>query len=143
MPRPAMTDYTTRHLRFGWWSLVCFATLGLGLEMLHAFKAGMYLDVANDTGRLMWTLAHAHGIGLGLVHIAFAWTAHVRPHIPVAAASWCLIAASVLLPGGFFLGGVSFYGGDPGVGATLIPVGAVVLLVALVIAARAVTAASR
>ena len=138
-----MADYGARHLRFGWWSLAVFAALGLGLELLHAFKAGLYLDVANDTRRLMWTLAHAHGIGLGLVHIAFAWTVQARPAIPAATASSCLIASSVLLPGGFFLGGVSFYSGDPGVGAALIPVGAVLVLMALVMTARAVTVASR
>lgn len=141
-----MADYTRRHLRFGWWSLVLFAAFGLGLELLHAFKAGVYLDVASDTRRLMWTLAHAHGIGLGLVHIAFALSVGATARIDdrgIRLASNGLIAATVLLPGGFFLGGVSFYSGDPGVGAVLIPLGAVVLLAALVIAARAVTAASR
>ena len=28
-------DYARRHLRFGWWSLLVFATLGLLLETLH------------------------------------------------------------------------------------------------------------
>jgi len=51
--------------------------------------------------------------------------------------------SSVLLPGGFFLGGVSFYGGDPGLGALLIPVGAVFLLTGVVSTARALTTASR
>ncbi|HEY8174006.1 MAG TPA: hypothetical protein VIH21_13040, partial [Dehalococcoidia bacterium] len=61
-------DYARRHLRFGWWSLFVFATLGLTLEALHGFKVRAYLDVSNDTRRLMWTLAHAHGTLLGLVH---------------------------------------------------------------------------
>ena len=61
-----------RHLRFGWWSLATFGLLGLVLETLHGFKVGAYLDVSNETRRLMWTLAHAHGTLLGLVHLGFA-----------------------------------------------------------------------
>ena len=37
-------DYARRHLRIGWWSLLCFATVGLVLEMLHGFKVRAYLD---------------------------------------------------------------------------------------------------
>ena len=65
-------NFTRRHLRFGWWSLLGFLILGLALELLRGFKVGLYLDVPNETRRLMWTLAHAHGALLGLVHIAFA-----------------------------------------------------------------------
>jgi len=42
-----------RHLRFGWWTLLIFLTLGLGLEALHGFKVGMYLKSSNETRRLM------------------------------------------------------------------------------------------
>ena len=38
-----------------------------------------------------------------------------------------LIAASVLLPGGFFLGGCFIYESDPGLGIWLVPVGALCL----------------
>ena len=31
------TVLTKRHLRFGWWALLLFLTLGLGLEALHGF----------------------------------------------------------------------------------------------------------
>ena len=51
----------TRHLRIGYWALALFVTMGLLLETLHAFKVGAYLDVQNETRRLMWRLAHAHG----------------------------------------------------------------------------------
>ena len=43
----------------------------------------------------------------------------------------------MLLPGGLFLGGVTVYAGDPGVGVALVPVGAVLLLLAVFLAARA------
>ena len=131
-----MIDYARRHLLVGWWSLLLFATLGLTLEGLHVFKVRGYLDVSNETRRLMWTLAHAHGVLLSLVHIAFAYTLHMlstRSRWAPQRASICLIAAGVVLPGGFFLGGIRVYGGDPGLGAVLVPVGAVLLLCGVVV----------
>ncbi len=133
-------NYTRRHLRFGWWSLLVFLTLGLVLEVLHGFKIGLYLDVSNETRRLMWTLAHAHGTLLGLVHIAFAHSLRLyRRWAPrdQARASWCLVAASVLLPGGFFAGGAQAYDGDPGPGILLVPVGAACLMITVFLSARA------
>lgn len=128
-----------RHLRVGWWSLFAFAALGLTLEALHGFKVGAYLDVSNDTRRLMWTLAHAHGTLVGVVNVLFGLT------LTSAAASGnhvltsrCLIGAGLLLPAGFFLGGLVFHAGDPGLGIVLVPVGAVLLLVGLVRIARSI-----
>ena len=37
-------DYATRHLRVGWWSVLCFLSLGFLLELLHGFKVGLYLE---------------------------------------------------------------------------------------------------
>jgi hypothetical protein len=133
-------DYSRRHLVFGWWSLLAFAVLGLTLEALHGFKVRGYLDASNDTRRLMWTLAHAHGIGLALVHIGFGLMLRVAPETAarnVQTVSLALIVASVALPGGFFLGGIGFYAGDPGVGVALVPAGAAALLYALAKIARA------
>lgn len=125
-------DYSARHLRLGWWSLLAFTALGFTLEILHAFKIGAYVDVANDTRRLMWTLAHAHGTLLGIVHVIFGIMLRVQTTPQTAVlriASVSLVAASVLLPAGFFAGGIGFYGGDPGVAALLlIPTGATALL---------------
>lgn len=133
-------DYTKRHVRFGWWSLLGFLILGFGLELLHGFKAGLYLDVGNETRRLMWTLAHAHGALLGLVHILYALCLRLFPSMAVGARrpiSVSLIGASVLLPGGFFLGGLRVYGGDPGLGILAVPVGAALLAIAVFLIARA------
>ena len=115
-----------------------FGLLGLVLETLHGFKVGAYLDVSNDTRRLMWTLAHAHGTLLGVVHLGFAFTLrHLDPDAPsIRSASSALIGASVVLPAGFFLGGIRFYAGDPGVGVALVPIGAVLLIYAAVVVAR-------
>jgi hypothetical protein len=84
----------------------------------------------------MLTLAHAHGTLLSLVNIAFALTARVvtGPRATSgkqALASHFLKAATLLLPGGFFLGGVVIYGGDPGLGILLVPIGGLALLLAV------------
>src|SRR3954465_15573653 len=103
-----------RHLRFGWWTLAVYLTLGVVLESLHGFKAGWYLDVSNETRRLMFRLAHSHGTLLALVNIAAGLTLHsVKTFALSARASTALIWGSVLLPLGFLLGGLSVHDGDP------------------------------
>ena len=109
MTDPRASD-ATLHLRFGWWALLAFLCLGIGLEALHGFKIRFYLDVSNEARRLLWTLAHAHGVLLALVNIAFALSLRAFPDLaaqPLAIASRCLIGAAVLLPVGFFLGGAT------------------------------------
>ena len=94
----------------------------------------------------MWTLAHAHGALLGLVNVAAGLSLRALPALPegarIASLSTTLVAATVLLPAGFFASGISFYGGDPGVGIALVPVGAASLAIAVFLMARAVSAAS-
>ena len=143
---PGSPGYARRHLRFGWWSLLVFLTLGFVLELLHGFKVGMYLDVSNETRRLMWRLAHAHGGLLGLIHVAFGLSLRVVPELAtrrLPATSACLVGASFLLPGGFFLGGAAFYGGDPGLGILIVPAGAALLATAVYGIARACAAIDR
>jgi len=132
-------DYARRHLRFGWWSLLLFTMLGLMLELLHGFKVPAYLDASNETRRLMWTLAHAHGTLLAIVHVIFGLSVRMTPEMSARnrpLISWCLIGASLLLPAGFFLGGVVFYGGDPGVAVLLVPIGAASMMIAVFLLAR-------
>ena len=127
-----------RHLRFGWWMLLLFLSLGLILEALHALKASSYLSVANETRRLMWTLAHAHGTLLGLINIAFAFTIRGVPQWPAPSrgfASALMMGASLLMPAGFFLGGINVRAGDPGLGILLLPIGGLLLLGAILLTA--------
>jgi hypothetical protein len=137
-----LTVVTSRHLKVGWWSLLVFLTMGLVLESLHGFKVGAYLNISNETRRLMWTLAHAHGTLLALVQIAFAFTVRLMPGWPERArglVSASFIAAGWLMPLGFFLGGLVIYSGDPGLGILLVPVGGLLLLVAVFATARALS----
>lgn len=144
MNRPASAQrLASRHLRFGWTALLGFAFLGIALEALHGLKVGWYLDVANETRRHLFTLAHAHGTLLALVNLAFAATISTRPEVLEnwgALASSCLIAASLLMPMGFLLGGVVIHGGDPGLGIALLPIGAILLAVAVALVVRGVWA---
>lgn len=132
--KDAVDRSVRRHLLFGWSWLTLFILLGLTLEALHAFKVGWYLDLDNATRRLMWTLAHAHGVLVGLVHLAFATTLHLRGEVTRlnAVASVCLVVAGLLLPFGFLLGGWVIHQGDPGVGVFLVPIGGAMLLAAVV-----------
>ena len=131
---------STKHLRIGFWALAVFVVLGAALEALHATKSGFYLDEANETRRLLWRLAHAHGTLLALVNIAYGLVVDRRPETAKPFASRCLLAALVLLPLGFFLGGIDAKGGDPGIGAALVPAGALALVGGLVTIARALGA---
>ena len=125
---PPVAERADRNLRFGWWSLLVFLSLGAVLETLQGFKIGWYLDVGNETRRLMFTLAHAHGTLLALVNIAAGLTARNVDRFTLrSSVSFALIWAAILLPVGFFLGGIVIYDGDPGLGVWLVPIGAALL----------------
>jgi len=117
---------------------LCFLTLGFVLEVFHGFKIRWYLDVSNDTRRLMWTLAHSHGTLLALINLGFGLTVRTIPEHGGnrrALASKCLLLASLLLPTGFFLGGITIHSGDPGLGILLVPIGAILLFAACLLTA--------
>jgi len=128
--KPALigVQLADRNLHFGWWSLLIFLSLGAVLETLQGFKIGWYLDVGNETRRLMFTLAHAHGTLLAVVNIAAGLTARIVDRFTLRpSVSLSLIWAAILLPAGFFLGGIVIYDGDPGLGVWLVPIGAALL----------------
>ena len=142
-PSEDRQNLSSRHLRFGWTALLGFACLGIALEAMHGFKVGWYLELANETRRHLFTLAHAHGTLLALVNLAYAAAIGSRPEIVGSQgglASRCLIGASLLMPLGFLLGGVVIHAGDPGLGIALLPVGAILLLIALFLVVRGVWA---
>ena len=132
-----------RHLQLAWWFLLGFLSLGVLLEALHGLKVGWYVDVSNSTRRHMWTLAHAHGTLLALIQMAFALSLRLLPDpgaVPIGFVSRCLIGATILLPGGFLLGGLFIYAGDPGLGILLVPPGAALLFASVFLMARGMAA---
>ena len=152
-PVEARDTIVRRHLVIGWWSLLLFVTLGLVLETLHGFKVAWYVNTGEpETTRLMLRLAHAHGTFLSLVHLAFAWTASQARGLSgrsPSVASRSLQAAGILVPAGFLLAGLPGFvktgglrlgvlGGDPGLGIVLVPIGALLLLLAVLLTALGV-----
>jgi hypothetical protein len=127
------------HLRWGWAAIFGFVVLGVALEAMHAFKLGVYLDPDHLTRRLMWRLAHAHGTLLGLLNVAFVVALERLSFSDRErrAASLMLRGATLMMPCGFFLGGVWLFGGDPGLGVLLVPVGGLLLVGATGLCARA------
>ena len=144
-----MSDHTKlcwKHVRLGWWLFLIFAILGVVLESLHGLKIESYLGVENKIRRLTWTLSHAHGTLLALVHFCFAMTVKMTPGWNSGsrtAASRCLVSAGILIPAGFFCGGLFPYAGDPGVGILMVPLGAIALIVAVAMTIRAVSQEQR
>ncbi|HCK55812.1 MAG TPA: hypothetical protein DIC23_21570 [Planctomycetaceae bacterium] len=150
-PTEARGAIVTRHLVIGWWSLLIFVALGLVLESMHGFKVAWYVNSGEpETTRLMMRLAHAHGTFLSLVHLAFAWTVSQATGFQGrsrSVASRSIQAAGILVPAGFLLAGLPGFvktgglrlgvlGGDPGLGIVLVPIGALLLILALYLVAR-------
>lgn len=133
-PEPLAELLFRRHLRWGWCALLVFLSLGIVLEAFHGFKVDWFLSVASETRRLLWRLAHTHGTLLGLVHLGFAFTLradNLAEKGGARLASAALQAATLLLPGGFLLGGIWIHAGDPGRAIVLVPAGAALLFLAV------------
>lgn len=130
-------DLVALNVRFGLWALFAYVSLGLGLEAMHGFKVSWYLEF--ETRRLMWTLGHAHGVLLSMLTVGFGMLLRARAHGHAdawsRAASGCLMGATILLPGGFLLGGIYVYGGDPGPGVLLSPLGGALLITGVLLTA--------
>jgi hypothetical protein len=128
---PAPDRSIARTLRTGWLLLAIALPLGVTLEALHGFKVQAYLG--SEVRREMWRLAHAHGTLLGILCLVFAALAEAHVSERIRARVAALIRwGAVLMPLGFFLGGVLNSEGDPSLGILLVPVGALLLVVALV-----------
>lgn len=117
-------------LRTGWLLLAVSLPFGLTLEAFHAWKAPLY--VGSETRREMWRLAHAHGTLLGVVCLVFSALAdaHVAAEIRASVARQ-LRWGALLMPLGFFSGGIFNSESDPSLGVLLAPVGAALLITAL------------
>ena len=128
-----MSSFIDIHFKLGWLLLFFFICLGLTLELLHGFKISWYLDSSNETRRLMFTLAHAHGALLAIINIIFALSIEKIRNLEnyIKFISPGLILSSILLPSGFLLGGLAIYGGDPGVGIILAVIGAISFVITI------------
>ena len=119
--------------RHGFTLLFASACLGFALELAHALKLSAYLDVPLRRELLTW--AHAHGMGLSLLLLAYAAVGVVDA--ASAAAERSLAIGSLLVPLGFLLGSLTLHENDPGVGIVLVPLGALTVLSSLFLVMRA------
>jgi hypothetical protein len=122
------------HQLWGWSALLLFAALGLTLEVLNGLKLGFLLDPEFHMRREMWRLAHAHGTLLSVVQLVFSGALArgvLASRERAQLASKLLRGALVLMPLGFFLGGVAPSESDPWLGIWLVPVGGTLLLLGL------------
>jgi hypothetical protein len=128
---PKTTDPAIRSvLRTGWLLLAISLPFGVTLEALHGFKVQAYL--ASEMRREMWRLAHAHGTLLGILCLVFAALGESHVPAPIRRPVATMIRwGAVLMPLGFFLGGILNSEGDPSLGILLVPPGALLLVVAL------------
>jgi len=122
-------------LRTGYGLLAVSIPLGLTLEALHGFKVRAF--VQSEMRSELFRLAHAHGTLLGILCLVFAALAEKNvPEASRTSIARFIAWGSVLMPLGFFLGGILNSEGDPSLGIVLTPAGAVLLVIALVRCAR-------
>lgn len=133
-----LNDLGRRHGRFGWTTVLIWLTFGFALEMLHGFKISDYL--LDPIRREFWSLAHFHGVTLALVNLIYVnWAENEKLHYSRRnLASWALIGGSILMPVGFFLGGLIHFEGDPGFGIFLAPPGAILILITVLLQTMAI-----
>ena len=120
-------------LRQAWVSLAFWISFGLLVEGMIGFRLPALLD--DSVRREMFRLAHAHGTLLNLVLVAAILCARLDLISFVRGSALALRAAVVLLPLGFLLAGIWHYKNEPGLGIWLVPIGAVLLLLAAVMLA--------
>lgn len=126
-PSPSANDQyfpaATWCLPAGLIGLLVYLLGGLALETLHGFKAVFYLE--DKLRRELWTLAHAHGTLFSALCLLLV-VLLPRLELPAARArriDRLFAAGSVLLPLGFFLGGVAHPESDPNLLIVLVPLG--------------------
>jgi hypothetical protein len=117
-------------MRQAWISLAIWIAFGILLEGFSAFRSAVLLD--DYVRRDMFRLAHSHGTLLNLVLITAAICARLDLIRLSRSSSISLRTSVVILPVGFFLAGIWHFKDEPGLAILLVPVGAVLLLVAAI-----------
>ncbi len=124
-------------LRVGCALLALSLPMGVALEALHGFKVARWLE--SPMRRELWRLAHAHGAMLGILCLLYVAIApqYVSDDRARSRAGCELALGAVVMPLGFFAGGVLNFEGDPSLGIVLVPLGALLIVSALVRVLRA------
>src|SRR5262245_26635964 len=112
-------------LAFVW--MAVWVAFGLVLDALIGTKQFFYLE--DPMRRDLWRLAHAHGV---LLSVVFVVVARLHGFGGRRGPERLMFLGALLLPLGFFLGGLTPTETDPGVGIWLVPLGGFFFLVGLV-----------
>ena len=135
-PVPSRGETRLLHLRWGWWLLAIFGLMGLVLDSFHGFKQSFYVAEDVQLRRLLWMTAHAAGVLLGILNIAFAASlSRFSSGMLRIRSSMGLVAANVAVPSGLFLAGLFLHDNRPGTGLLLFYIGALLLIGSLVVLA--------
>ena len=103
-------------LAFVW--MAVWVGFGLVLDMLIGTKQFFYL--LNPMRQAMWRLAHAHGV---LLAVVFVVVARLHGFGGRPGPERVMFLGTLLVPLGFFLGGVAPTETDPFIGVWLVPLG--------------------
>lgn len=115
--------FTKTQFCFAW---ICFwIFFGLLLDSFMGMKQLFYLS--NPVRREMWRLAHTHGTLMTLVFLAYV---HFRGIAKKQHENMMFLGA-LLMPVGFFLGGIVTTEIDPFVGVFLVPIGGLLFVLGL------------
>lgn len=117
--------FTRTQFCFAW---ICFwIFFGLLLDSFLGTKQLFY--ISNPMRREMWRLAHTHGTLITLVFLAYM---HFRGIAKKQHENMMFIGA-ILMPVGFFLGGIVTTEIDPFVGVFLVPIGGFLFVLGLLL----------
>ncbi len=122
-------EETLRARRFGWISLLVWATAGLLIEGAQGFRIPGY--VRDELARTLVRLGHAHGVGLSLVVLLYssAGVPLLRDRADAGrSVGRRLRAAAVLVPLGFAFSAFRHPEGDPSIAVLAVPIGGVLLV---------------
>jgi hypothetical protein len=125
----ARASHADRLLRQGWASIALWMSVGLLLEGLLGYKIPAYLN--DPARRELFRLGHTHGTLLGILLVVAALVLERGAQVPKAART-ALQAGAVLMPAGFFIGGIWHSESDPGLAIWLVPIGALLVIYAAV-----------
>jgi len=124
------TDDTVNNLtglsRQGWIGIAFWMSFGLLVEGLIGFRTPVYLQ--DPVRRELFRLAHTHGTVLSMLLLIVVLYLAKNLIAPPLAALWSLRIGTILMPVGFFLGGIWHYESDPGVFVFLAPVGGLMII---------------
>ena len=122
LSKPDLLEKTLSGLIFqAWCGIAVWMAFGLLLEGFIGFRTPVYL--LDPTRRELFRLAHAHGTLLSLLLLGAAFSLKQNSLAENKYGVLALKIGTVLMPAGFFLGGIYTFGSDPNFLIIFAPIG--------------------